>query len=278
VTTTALSLAAPILLAVAQATGVVVTPGPAPEYRVGPGDMLEVIVAGRPDLSRLPTVQPTGAIFLPRAGEVPVAGATTEEIAARVAPLLAADDLANPEVTVRLREYQSQFVWVHGEVLHPGRKPLREGTRLIDVLLDAGGLTAGASGEVTIERRTGTFADGSRSLVVRLAGRDPSPEELADLGRYLRSGDVVAVATQHWVTLSGEVRRPGRYPLEDGMTLSRLIESAGWLTPFGKPRVTLSHPEPRGEEEVDLEAVRAGQAVDPVLSPGDHVVVKAKLL
>jgi polysaccharide export outer membrane protein len=275
-TATALSLAAPVLLALAQAAGGTATP--APEYRVGPGDVLEVIVAGRPDLSRLPTVQPTGTIYLPRAGEVKVAGATAGEIAARVAPLLAGDDLETPEVAVRLREYQSQFVWVYGEVPHPGRQPLREGTRLIDALLDAGGLTSRASGEVTVERRKGTFADGSESLVVRLGGRDPSPEELADLGRYLLSGDVVGVATQHWVTLSGEVSRPGRYPLEDGMTLSRLIESAGGLTPFGNRRVTLGHPDARGEEEVDLEAVRAGEAVDPALSPGDHVLVKAKIL
>jgi polysaccharide export outer membrane protein len=275
--TTVLSLAAPILLALAQASGGPV-PGPPPEYRVGLGDVLEVIVAGRPDLSRLPTVQPTGTIFLPRAGEVKVAGATTGEIAARVAPLLVADDLPTPEVSVRLREYQSQFVWVHGAVLHPGRKALREGTRLIDALLDAGGLTAQASGEITIERKKGTFRDGSHSLVVRLGGRDPSPEELEDLSRYLQSGDVVVAATQHWVTLSGEVVRPGRYPLENVLTLSRLIEAAGGLTPFGNDRITVRHGDTRGEVEVDLGAVRAGEAVDPVLFPGDHVVVKGRLL
>lgn len=274
--TTTLTLAAPVLLALAQAMGGTATP--APEYRVGPGDVLEVIVAGRPDLSRLPTVQPTGTIYLPRAGEVEVAGATTGEIAARVAPLLVADDLEAPEVTVRLREYQSHFVWVYGEVHHPGRQPLREGTRLIDALLDAGGLTSRASGEVTVERHEGTLAEGSPSMVVRLGGHEPSPQELADLSRYLQSGDVVVVATQHWVTLSGEVGRPGRYPLEDGMTLSRLIESAGGLTRFANPTVTLGHSDARGEEEVDLEAVGDGEAVDPVLSPGDHVVVEAKIL
>jgi polysaccharide export outer membrane protein len=274
--TTTLSLVAPLLLAVAQAAAGGATG--APEYRVGPGDVLEVTVAGRPDLSRLPTVQPTGTIFLPRAGEVKVAGATTGEIAHRVAPLLVADDLEGPEVTVRVREYHSQSVWVYGEVLHPGRKPLREGTRLIDALLDAGGLTPRASGEVTVERKEGTFSDGSDTLVVRLGGRHPTPKELASLSRYLRAGDVVVAATQHWVTLSGEVSRPGRYPLEEGLTLSGLIDSAGGLTPFGSPRVTLTHADSRDEEEIDLGAVRGGEVVDPALAPGDHVVVKAKLL
>ena len=82
----------------------------------------------------------------------------------------------------------------------------------------------------------------------------------------------------HLPGLSGEVRRPGRYPLEDGMTLGRLVDSAGGLTPFGNDRITVRHPDARGEVEVDLGAVRSGKAVDPVLSPGDHVMVKAKLL
>ena len=83
--------AAPLLLLFAQATAAA---GPAVPYRVGPGDVLEVSVDGRPDLSRLPTVQTTGRVWLPGAGEVEVRGLTADEIAARVAPLLAGEDLA----------------------------------------------------------------------------------------------------------------------------------------------------------------------------------------
>jgi len=249
------------------------------EYRVGPGDVLEVVVAGRPDLSRLPTVQTTGSVFLPHAGEVKVVGLTAAEIGARIAPLLVADDLPAPEVSVRLRDYQSQFVWVQGEVLHPGRKALRAGTRLIDALLDAGGFTSRASGEIRIERQHGTFPDGSRSLVVRLGGgTSPSPEELHELGRHLHNGDLVVAATQHWVIVSGEVSRPGRYPLENDLTLSLVLESAGGLTPFGSELISVRHGDGREDLEVDLGDVRSGNVVDPVLSPGDHVMVRARRL
>ena len=112
-------------------------------YRVGPGDVLEVAVDGRPDLSRLPTVQTTGGVFLPRAGDVEVDGpdhrARSRHASRRSS---SAEDLPAPEVSVRVKEYNSQFVWVHGAVLRPGRKPLRGGTRLVDALLDAGGFTA----------------------------------------------------------------------------------------------------------------------------------------
>src|SRR4030095_7706032 len=83
---------------------------PAP-YRVGPGDVIEIVVDGRPDLSRMPTVQTTGRIWLPRAGDVDVHGLTTGEIAARITPKLAGSDLAAPRVDVRVTGYYSQFVW-----------------------------------------------------------------------------------------------------------------------------------------------------------------------
>lgn len=263
--------AAPLLLILAQAANAA---GPAP-YRVGPGDVLEVAVDGRPDLSRLPTVQTTGRVFLPRAGEVEVHGLTTDEIAARVSPLVAGEDLRAPRVSVRVREYNSQFVWVRGAVVRPGRKPLRSGSRLVDALLDAGGFQPGASGEVTLERAPGTLPDGSRSGMFRFAG-SPTPEGLEHLSLRLEPGDVITAGVQRWVTVSGAVRKPGRYPLEGALTVSRVVETAGGLLRTGSERVILRRP--AGEVEADLGAIRDGKAEDPALSPGDEVVVKARRL
>jgi polysaccharide export outer membrane protein len=264
--------AVPMLLLLAQAAP---PAGPAAPYRVGPGDVLEVAVDGHPDLSRLPTVQTTGRVWLPRAGEVEVRGLTTGEIAARVAPLLAAEDLPAPRVSVRVREYNSQFVWVRGAVLRPGRKPLRSGSRLVDALLDAGGFQPGASGRVTVERASGTLPDGSRSATFRFGGT-PTPEELEALGLLLEPGDAITAGIQQWVTVSGAVRKPGRYPLEGPLTLSRAVEAAGGLQRTGSERVLLRRT--GGEVEVDLDAIRGGKAEDPALSPGDEVLVRARRL
>jgi polysaccharide biosynthesis/export protein len=243
-------------------------------YRVGPGDVLEVTVDGRADLSRLPTVQTTGSVWLPRAGLVEVHGLTTDEVAARVAPLLAGEDLVSPRVRVRVREYQSQYVWVRGAVRRPGRKPLRSGSRLVDALLDAGGFAEGASGEVTVERAAGGFADGSRTAPFRFAGSGPAPEELTQLGLPLRAGDVITAAAQRWVVLSGAVRKPGRYPFEAALTLSRLVEAAGGVLHGGRGRVIVRR---AGTEiEADLEAIRDGKTGDVALAPGDEVVVRGR--
>ena len=91
-----------------------------------------------PDLSRMPTVQTTGSIWLPRAGDVDVRGLTTTEISARITPLLAGGDLAAPHVAVRVAGYNSQFVWVQRRREPPGaqaaarrnpagRRPARRG-------------------------------------------------------------------------------------------------------------------------------------------------------
>ena len=261
------------LLLLAQAPAVAEVP---PPYRVGPGDVLEVVVDGRPDLSRLPTVQTTGSVWLPRAGEVEVRGLTTGEIASRVRPLLAGEDLVSPRVVVRVREYQSQFVWVRGAVLRPGRKPLRSGTRLVDALLDAGGFQDGASGEVVLERSAGAFADGTRSARFRFAGASPTLEELEQLGLPLLAGDVITAMIQRWVTVSGAVRRPGRHEFEGTLTLSRAVEAAGGILRNGSERVLVRRRD--GDIEVDLGAVREGRVEDLALAPGDQVVVRARRL
>jgi protein involved in polysaccharide export with SLBB domain len=248
---------------------------PAP-YRVGPGDVLEVVVDGRPDLSRLPTVQTTGSVWLPRAGQVEVRGLTTVEIASKVTPLLTGEDLAAPRVAVRVRDYQSQFVWVRGAVWRPGRKPLRSGTRLVDALLDAGGFQEGASGEVTVERAGATFADGTHSARFRFPVTSPSPEALQQLSLPLVAGDVVTAGIQRWITVSGAVKKPGRHEFEDALTVSRAVEAAGGLLRNGSERVLVRRKE--GDVEVDLGAVRDGHAEDLALAPGDQVVVKARRL
>jgi protein involved in polysaccharide export with SLBB domain len=179
-------------------------------------------------------------------------------------------------VTVRVREYQSQFVWVRGAVLRPGRKPLRGGTRLVDALLDAGGFLPDASGAVTVERPGKPFPDGSTTVRFRFTGESPSPAELEQLGLALASGDVIIAEVQRWVFVTGAVRRPGRRPFEDGLTVSRLVEASGGLAPGASDRVLVRR---SGVEiEADLGDIRDGKAADVDLAAGDAIVVRLRKL
>ena len=248
---------------------------------MGAGDTLDISVFGNEDLSRLATVQPSGAVTLPLLGDVPVAELTVPEIKRKLTALLARDYLVSPQVEVKVRDYQSRFVSVLGEVNAPGRKPLRGRTRLIDVLLEAGGFTPRASGEVTISRADGSFESGERVLRVRLSGATPTQQDQVNLEQPLRHGDIVTAQPKFYVTVEGEVQRPGRYALENDLTVSGAISTAGGLTRFGSSDVKLRRVEAGSGKvtilAVSLKSVRQGKSPDPPLQANDVVTVPKRL-
>jgi polysaccharide export outer membrane protein len=252
----------------------------APEYRVGAGDVLDVVVFGNDDLSRSPTVQTDGAVSLPLLGDVEVGGLTLPEIQRKLTTLLARDYLVNPQVEVKVKDYQSQFVTVLGEVNTPGRKPLRGRTRLVDVLVEAGGFTPRASGEVQVSRNDGTFEGGASTLRMQLTGGSPGPQDRINLEITLRHGDVVTASPKYYVTVEGEVVRPGRYVLEGELTVSGAISSAGGLTRFGSQDVKVRRVDPENGTtrilEVDLKDVRKGKRADLPLLPNDVISVSRR--
>jgi polysaccharide export outer membrane protein len=257
------------------------SPGAAPDYRVGPGDVLDVTVFGNEDLSRTSTVQTSGVIALPLLGEVEVAGLTLPEVQRKLTTLLARDYLVNPQVEVKVKEYQSQFVSVVGEVNSPGRKPLRGKTRLIDVLVEAGGFTPRASGDVQIARREGSFEGGAKILRMRLSGSAPSPQDQVNLEVLLRNGDLITASPKYYVTVEGEVVRPGRYPIEGELTITGAISTAGGLTRFGSSNLKVRRVDPETGQtrilDVDLKAVRKGKEPDLALLSNDVVSVPRRL-
>lgn len=256
-------------------------PTPAPEYRLGPGDVLEVIVFGNDDLSRTTTVQTSGAISLSLLGEVPVAGLTVSEAKQKLTSLLARDFLVNPQVDLKIKEYQSQFVTVLGEVNSPGRKGLRGRTRLIDVLVDAGGFTPRASGEVSITRAEGTFDAGGRTLRLRFGGAAPSAIDQINMELVLRNGDLITALPKFYVTVEGEVARPGRFVLDGDLTVTGAISTAGGLTRYGKNGIQIRRVDTQTGKttiiEVDLKDVRKGKKPDLPLLPNDVVTVPRRI-
>lgn len=259
------------------------SPSPSPaadEYRVGPGDILDVMVFGNDDLSRAAPVQTDGTVNLPLLGEVPVAGLTVAEAQRKVTSLLARDYLVKPQVEVRVREYQSQAVTVLGEVNSPGRKVLKGRTRLIDILVESGGFTPRASGEVSVSRSDGTFAGGEATLTLRLGGA-LDPVQRVNLEIPLRNGDIVTASTKAYVTVEGEVNRPGRYTIDEDLTVTGAVTLAGGLTRFGSNDLRVRRIDPKSGKvqilEVDLKAVRKGKVPDLKLLGNDVVTVSRRL-
>lgn len=252
------------------------------DYQVGPGDVLEIVVYGNDDLSRIPTVQTNGAITVPLLGDVQVAGLTVAEVQQTLTDRLAKDYLVKPQVEVKVREFHSQFVSVVGEVNAPGRLPLRGRTRLIDALTEAKGFTPRASGEVTITRTEGTFDGGGSSITVRLSNSTgPTLQDTVNLSLPLKNGDIITASPKFFVTVDGEVTRPSRYAIEADLTVTGAISLAGGLTRFGSSTVKVRRTDPQSGKvsviEVDLKDVRNGKKPDLALLPNDVVSVGRRL-
>ena len=250
------------------------------DYEVGPGDVLDIAVFDNADLSRLPTVQTNGSISLPLLGEVQVAGLTVAEVQRKITNLLAKDYLRNPQVEVKVKEFQSQFVSVVGEVNSPGRKPIRGRMRLVDALLESGGFKASASAEVLITRTDGTFDDGQPSISVRISSSATLQDQI-NLQLVLKNGDIISAMPKSFVTVDGEVNRPGRYAIESDLTVTGAISLAGGFTRFGSSDVKVRRTGPEAGKvsiiEVDIKAVRNGKKPDVPLLPNDVVSVSRRV-
>jgi polysaccharide export outer membrane protein len=135
------------------------TPGNS-AYKIGPLDVLEVKVFKVKDLESQVQVAESGTVNLPLVGEVPAAGRTAQEIERDLEKRLGAKFLKNPQVTVYVKEYNSQRLTVEGAVKRPGVYPLKGKTTLLQAIaLAEGQNTDVSSSSVVVFRRT----DGQRT-------------------------------------------------------------------------------------------------------------------
>jgi polysaccharide export outer membrane protein len=182
------------------------------ELRVLPGDLLSVNVYDTPEISDTYRVDPAGNLSLPLCGKVQVRGLTLPEVASLLeATLKNGQILVNPQVTVDVRQYAAQYVTVSGEVASPGRVELISPTKLSEVLVQAGGLTAAAGAHIKIRR--GADEAAAEEDVPYL--RSKSNEAMGAV--LVRPGDTVFVPRAGIVYVLGAVNRPGGYVMqEDG--------------------------------------------------------------
>lgn len=98
------------------------------EYRIGPLDMVQVVVWEHPELtSPMGQYQPAGQkvttdgkLFYPYAGELQAAGLTAQELRLEITKRLSDKILNDPQVDVRVTGYNSQKAFVSGAVNKPG--------------------------------------------------------------------------------------------------------------------------------------------------------------
>jgi polysaccharide export outer membrane protein len=180
--------AAPRSVRVAQTSGGA-TPGDPGLYKIGPNDVLDISVFKVPDLSKSVQVAPSGSINLPLVGEIQAAGKTTQQLERELTAQLGDKYLQNPQVTVMLKENNSQRVTIEGAVKSSGVYPLKAETSLLQLVAMAGGFDDASDSTVLILRN----ASGGKRSAAKFdvsaikSGQAPDPQ--------LQSGDVVVAGT-----------------------------------------------------------------------------------
>lgn len=218
------------------------------DYRLGPGDKLQITVLQEERLTLEVLVSQQGTISFPILGQVQVSGHTAAQLESSIRSRLNGAYIINPVVTVNILEHRPFYVG--GAVEKPGAFPYAPGMTVQQAIALAGGLSQKGGGEVFVTHEGKT---------------QPEPKPV-DLQAMVGPGDHLDVATAE-VVVDGEVKEPGVFPFTKGMTISKAIALAGGRTERASSTILLIHakdPE-HVAHEVDL--------FEP-LEPGDMIRVE----
>ena len=164
------------------------------DFLLGPEDVLDIVVWKNDDLSqKAVVVRPDGKISMPLIGEVMAGGLTSNELASHIASRLK-EFKERPAVTVSVKEVNSYYVYVLGEVGKPGKYQLKSHATVLQAVAVANGFTVYAAKNRMQVIRTVQTEDG-KAREIRIPARyDDLISGRGEIGNFvLKSGDVVVV-------------------------------------------------------------------------------------
>ncbi|MBV8859476.1 MAG: polysaccharide biosynthesis/export family protein [Acidobacteria bacterium] len=270
------------------------------QYRIGPRDVLTIRVTA-PDIvpqfsAEAMEVNECGMIPLlsvqnEEQNEIKAAGMTTNELQEQLRKFYTKYK-RNPQVVVKVREYNSQPVAINGAVARPGQFQLRRPVRLLELLqFYSGGATEKSGGRIQIARMPALGMCETKPA----NGATPIDEATAPsflsfkledtlkgderANPFLQPGDVITLPEAKEAYVVGNVLRPGPVLLRDEhLTVTRAIAMVGGRMPdTRKEKVRIIRPNPNGGESqeipVDIAAIENHKAEDIVVQANDIIEV-----
>jgi len=204
------------------------------DYRVGEGDVLKVMVYDNPDLVTTTRISGNGTILFPLIGEVPIEGHTVSEVAQILSRKLEQGYIIDPQLSVFVEEFRSQKTVIMGEVRSPGLYELSGPASLMELISKAGGLTIDAGDLVTIKRKDPAQPEADQIISVNLKALLEEKENASNL--VIMDGDSVFVPRAGVFYVTGQVKKPAAYKLEEGTSVIKAITMAGGFTELAAQR------------------------------------------
>jgi polysaccharide biosynthesis/export protein len=218
---------------------------------VGTGDLLHIDVFDVPELTREVRVSDTGDITYPLIpGKIPAAGLTPFQLEVNLEHLLLENGLiSHPQVSVFVKEQNSQPVTIVGAVGHPMIYQIIRPTTLLEVLAAAGGIASDAGSTILVTRpkhpeAAKDAASGapsepgpdSETITIHLQDLLESGNPSFNIAVY--GGDFISVPSAGIVYVEGAgVSQPGGYVLQshgEQITVLKAVALAHGLTVFAK--------------------------------------------
>ena len=164
------------------------------DFLLGPEDVLDIVVWKNEDLSQKGVViRPDGKISMPLIGEVQANGRTANQLASQIASRLK-EYKDNPVVTVGVKEVNSYYVYVLGEVTKPGKYQLKSHATVLQAVAIASGFTMyAAKNKMKVIRHV--QGENGTTREIRIPARyDDLISGEGEIGNFvLKTGDVVIV-------------------------------------------------------------------------------------
>jgi polysaccharide export outer membrane protein len=164
------------------------------DFLLGPEDVLDIVVWKNEDLSQKGAViRPDGKVSMPLIGEVQASGRTANQLASQISARLK-EFKDNPVVTVGVKEVNSYYVYVLGEVSKPGKYQLKSHATVLQAVAIASGFTNYASrNKMKVIRHV--QGENGTTREIRIPARyDDLVSGTGEIGNFvLKTGDVVVV-------------------------------------------------------------------------------------
>ncbi|MEN8140630.1 MAG: polysaccharide biosynthesis/export family protein [Thermodesulfobacteriota bacterium] len=198
----------------------------ADEYTVGPDDVLKITVYDHPDMETRVRVDGNGTILMPLIGHVNVAGRSIAQVSDKLASLLGDGYLVNPQVNVFIEGYGSKKAVILGMVNKPGLYELSGQTTLLELISKAGGLASDSGATATIKR----LKSGGKSEIITVDMR--ALMESGDMSQNvaINHKDNVYVAKAGMCFVTGEVKKPDAYKIDEDTTVIKAVTLAAGFT------------------------------------------------
>ncbi|WP_020589313.1 polysaccharide biosynthesis/export family protein [Desulfobacter curvatus] len=259
-------------------------------YHIGPRDVLSVSIhAGGVAQEKIDvTVSEHGKINVPFIGSIKAEGLTLTELEDAIQTPLAQDYFVNPQVNVQVKEYHSISFFISGAVKKPGQYEMTSVTNFLELVSRAEGLLKdrGSIAYVLREIHGISTEEDVKKAIKNNATIKVDLTQLLDEGDMshnitLVPGDIVYIPradklnqSVYKIYVEGEVKKPGVYDYQPGMTAMAACVMAGGFDKYAAiSRVKIVRNE-NGKQEVikvNLEKVQDGRTPDIPIKPGDHI-------